>query len=366
MKHKQVKITGWLYPASWLYGIGVNIRNELFERKILRSKSFDIPVINIGNLAVGGTGKTPHIEYLVKLLKDKYSIATLSRGYKRKTKGYFVADALSTASVIGDEPFQIKSKFPNITVAVDEQRVRGIENLMEREDPIIDVVLLDDAFQHRYVEPGLNILLTDYHRPFYEDMLLPMGRLRESAKGKNRAHIVIVTKCPEIMRPLDYTILVKGLNLFPFQKLFFSRIKYCELVPVFANVKVNKRSLSRLTGSEHIILITGIVSTDDMVNAIKKYSSNIHHFSFGDHHDFSPRDIRLITEKFYALNSLKKEVIIITTEKDAARLISCIGISQEMKRQMYALPIEIEILQDKQDVFNQTILDYVRENKRNR
>jgi tetraacyldisaccharide 4''-kinase len=366
MKHKQVKITGWLYPVSWLYGVGISIRNELFDRKILRSKRFDVPVINIGNLALGGTGKTPHIEYLVRLLKNNYSVATLSRGYKRKTEGYIVADSKSTAQTIGDEPYQIKTKFPDITVAVDEKRVRGIENLLEKKKPAVDVILLDDAFQHRYVEPGLNILLTDYNHLFCDDALFPVGRLREPAKAKSRAHIVVVTKCPDIIKPLDFKIAAKGLDLYPYQKLYFSRIKYNDLVPAYKDVNACRISLNDLTGSENVLLITGIVSTDDMVNEIKKKTLKVHHIAFEDHHDFTSRDTKRITDKFNALRSSNGEVIIITTEKDAARLQSCSGISDDLKKKMYCLPIEIEILQDRQEAFNQNIIEYVRENKRNR
>jgi len=365
MQHKRVKIRKWLYPLSWLYGMGVNLRNKLFDWKIFRSKSFDIPTICVGNITVGGTGKTPHIEYLVNLLQDSYSVATLSRGYKRKTKGYLVADAQSTARTIGDEPFQIKSKFPHITVAVDEKRVRGIEKLMKRDNPSVDVILLDDAFQHRYVEAGINILLTDYNRLFCEDVLLPAGRLREPAKAKNRAQLIIVTKCPDTIKPLDFNIASKCLNLYPYQRLCFSRIKYGKLTPVFNNMNISKRALDELSGSENILLVTGIVSADDMINRINQNNRNIHHLSFGDHHNFTNKDIRLITDKYNELKQTGKEVIIITTEKDAARLISNQAVNDELKVHMFALPIEIEILQDKQDTFNQYIKDYVRKNKRN-
>ncbi|NDV58154.1 tetraacyldisaccharide 4'-kinase [Bacteroides sp. 519] len=365
MANHRIQINRWLYPLSWLYGMGVRFRNKLFDWKIFRSESFGIPVINVGNLAVGGTGKTPHIEYLVKILKSNNAVATLSRGYKRKTSGYVVADSTSTARTIGDEPFQIKSKFPEITVVVDEKRVRGIENLMKRKDPAVDVVLLDDAFQHRHVEPGMNILLTDYNRLFCEDTLLPAGRLREPVKGKNRAHIVIVTKCPDTIKPFDFNIAAKCLNLYPYQQLYFSRIKYGELTPVFKEMNVRERTLEQLTRKENILLITGIVSTDDMKKKIRRNNRNIHHLSFADHHNFSHKDIKLITDKYNQLKLLKEEVIIITTEKDAARFVSLKGLSDELKEQMYALPIEIEILQDKQDIFNQNITDYVRKNKRN-
>lgn len=365
MVKQSVKIQRWLYPISFLYGIGVNLRNKFFDWGILQSKNFNIPLINIGNLAVGGTGKTPHTEYLIKLLSKNYSIAVLSRGYKRKTKGFYLADSKSTASEIGDEPFQIKSKFPQITVAVDEKRVRGIEKLTASDNPFIDAILLDDAFQHRYVATEMNILLTDYHSLFTNDALLPAGRLREPIKGKDRAQIVIVTKCPDDIKPIDFNVTAKQLKLYPFQQLYFSRIKYGELTPVFKNIEVRKRSLKKLNGHEQVLLVTGIVSPDDMITEIRKHNRNIRHLAFSDHHNFSNKDIKQIANTFNDLKSTKEERIIITTEKDAARLLTHPALNEELKMHLYALPIEIEILQNQQDTFNKNIIDYVRKNKRN-
>ena len=217
MKDASVKIHHWLYPLSWLYGTGVCLRNKLFDWGWLRSRSFDAPVICVGNIAVGGTGKTPHTEYLIKLLQNEgINVATLSRGYKRKSKGYILATAESSVQKIGDEPYQIKSKFPDIRVAVDENRCHGIEQLLTLKSPAVDAVLLDDAFQHRHVKAGMNILLTDYHRLLCDDALLPAGRLREPACGKNRAQIVIVTKCPDDIKPIDFNIITKRLNLYTY------------------------------------------------------------------------------------------------------------------------------------------------------
>lgn len=187
MEENSIKIHKWLYPASWLYGAGVALRNKLFDWGKLQSKSFNVPIICIGNIAVGGTGKTPHTEYLIKLLHDEFQVAVLSRGYKRHTRGFVLSTAESDARSIGDEPYQIQSKFSDIRVAVDEDRCHGIERLLTLKEPPVEVILLDDAFQHRYVKAGLNILLTDYHRLFCDDTLMPAGRLRESAQGKNRA-----------------------------------------------------------------------------------------------------------------------------------------------------------------------------------
>ena len=187
-----IKINEWLLPLSWLYGVGVKLRNLLFETGVLKSRSFQVPVISVGNITVGGTGKTPHVEYLIELLRDKFKVAVLSRGYKRKSRGYILADDSSTESDIGDEPFQMKQKYADISIAVDKDRCHGIDQLTDN-DKKLDVILLDDAFQHRYVKPGINILLVDYHRLIIYDRLLPAGRLREPLSGKNRADIVIIT-----------------------------------------------------------------------------------------------------------------------------------------------------------------------------
>ena len=356
-----IKIHKWLYPASWLYGAVVMMRNKLFDWEVLQSKSFDIPIISVGNLAVGGTGKTPHTEYLIKFLCNQYKVAVLSRGYKRHTKGYVLATPESTARSIGDEPYQMHQKFPSVTVAVDEKRCHGIEKLLALQKPSIDVILLDDAFQHRYVKPGLSILLTDYHRLFCDDTLLPAGRLREPINGKNRAQIVIVTKCPQDIKPIDYNIITKRLNLYPYQRLFFSSFRYGNLQPVFANE--GGIALSLLTDTD-ILLITGIASPAPILERLGDCTKQIDLLSFGDHHDFTHKDMQQIRERF---NKLKgKRRLIITTEKDATRLINHPGLDAELKPFIYALPIEIEILQNQQDKFNQHIIDYVRENTRNR
>ena len=218
-----IKINEWLLPLSWLYGLGVRLRNFCFDVGLLKSHSFDIPVISVGNITVGGTGKTPHVEYLVSLLRKHASVAVLSRGYKRKSHGFIIADSSATARLIGDEPMQMKKKFGDITVAVDRDRVNGIRRLTDGKTvKDIDVVLLDDAFQHRYVKPGINILLVDYHRLIIYDKLLPAGRLREPLNGKNRADIVIVTKCPKDLKPMEFRVITKAMNLFPYQHLYFT------------------------------------------------------------------------------------------------------------------------------------------------
>ncbi|MEG1563379.1 MAG: tetraacyldisaccharide 4'-kinase, partial [Bacteroides sp.] len=283
MKEHLIKIHKRLYPLSYLYGMGVVLRNKLFDWGYLPSKSFGVPTICIGNLAVGGTGKTPHTEYLIHLLRPHFHLAVLSRGYKRQTKGYVLSTPQSHADSIGDEPYQIQSKFPDIRVAVDENRCHGIEQLLKLSEPAVDVVLLDDAFQHRYIKAGLNILLTDYHRLFCDDALLPAGRLREPIEGKNRAQVVIVTKCPKDLKPIDYNIIGKRLALYPYQQLFFSTFRYGKHKRLFPDpTETPERKLSSLKTGEQVLLLTGIASPDPLLRHIKTYTSHIDLLSFDD------------------------------------------------------------------------------------
>ena len=244
-----IKINEWLLPLSWLYGLGVRFRNWLFDVGIKKSQAFDIPVISVGNITVGGSGKTPHVEYLVRLLKDKARVAVLSRGYKRKGKGFILADENTTMEEIGDEPFQMHRKFPDVAVAVEKKRVKGIELLQENPaTKDVEVIVLDDAFQHRHVKPGINILLVDYHRLFIYDKLLPAGRLREPVSGKRRADIVIVTKCPKDLKPMEYRVLTKALDLFPYQGLYFTTINYRAPQYVFGGGRAERPPCTAIGG----------------------------------------------------------------------------------------------------------------------
>ena len=355
-----IRIHKWLLPLSWCYGLAVGIRNQLFEMGILKSRAFKTPIISIGNITVGGSGKTPHVEYIVKQLHDKMKVAVLSRGYKRKTKGFVLASKDSTAADIGDEPFQMKKKFADIYVAVDANRCRGIDFLTENEETKdTDVILLDDAYQHRYVKPGVNILLIDYHRLIIYDKLLPAGRLREPKQGKNRADIVIITKCPNEMKPMEFRVLTKALGLFPYQKLFFTKLKYNQLKPLYAG---EDKPLSELTKDTHVVLLTGIASPKQMMMDLSSYTSHITPLTFADHHAFRKKDIQRINEVFAQTPEPK---IIITTEKDNARLFGMKGLSDEVRQHIYMLPIEIEFLLGQQAEFNEKIIGYVRKNSRN-
>ena len=360
MEGDLIYINKKLRPLSWLYGLGVGFRNFLFEAGALKSHSYATPVISVGNITVGGTGKTPHVEYLIRLLKDKTNLAVLSRGYKRKSRGFVLADHDTTMYDIGDEPFQIKQKFPDITVAVDKKRTRGISRLINGEaGKDIDVILLDDAFQHRYVTPGINILLVDYHRLIIYDELLPSGRLREGANSKNRADIVIITKCPTNMKPMEYRVLTKAMALYPYQQLYFSTHTYEGLESLDGRESLD--GLESLA-DKHVLLLTGIASPEQMKLDLESYAKDIQPLVFADHHQFKEKDICLINETFSGLPSPK---CVITTEKDAVRLRAVKGLSEEVLQHLYVLPIRIKLMLDQEESFNKYIIDYVRKNSRN-
>lgn len=362
MEGDLIRINKWLLPLSWLYGRGVALRNAMFDMGLLKSRQYDIPIICIGNITVGGTGKTPHTEYLIRLLSKKHKVAVLSRGYKRSSKGYLLATHTSTARDVGDEPWQIKQKFPDIYVAVDSNRRRGIERLCnDKETCDVEVILLDDAYQHRYVQPGMNILLVDYHRMITDDCLLPAGRLREPQDGKSRAHIVIVTKCPQAISPMGYRVIQRSLNLMPYQSLYFSTFHYGMLRPIFGNGE--SRALESLRHDKSVLLLTGIALPEQMRMDLSKYASKITPLPFPDHHSFTPADVKSVNQCFA---SLPQPRIIITTEKDAARLQGVSGFSPEVRDSLYVLPIEVAIMRNEQNNFNNKITNYVLKNPRNR
>ena len=356
-----IKINKWLLPLSWCYGVGVKLRNLMFETGVLKSRAFQVPVIAVGNITVGGTGKTPHVEYLASVLKDQFKVAVLSRGYKRDGKGFIIADADTPMHMIGDEPYQMKQKFPGVTIAVDKNRCHGISRLVEN-DSKLDVVLLDDAFQHRYVKPGVNILLVDYHRLIIYDTLLPAGRLREPLQGKDRADIVIVTKCPQELKPMEYRVITKAMSLYPYQRLYFSTLEYDNLRAMFPDAQHAKtKQLTDLKG-HHTLLLTGIGSPQQLEHDLSPIIDDLTPLTFADHHQFSKKDIQLINETFKDMPSPK---CIITTEKDMTRLKDSKELSDEIKKNLYVLPVRVKIMQEQEEMFNQQIIGYVRKNSRN-
>ncbi len=352
-----------LYPLSWLYGIVVYTRNWMYDLNLLKSKEFDVPVISIGNITVGGTGKTPHVEYLVQLLKNKFEVATLSRGYKRRTSGFLYVEPESTAIEVGDEPLQIKNRFQDITVSVCENRVEGVEKLLQSENKKLpDVVILDDAFQHRRITPGINILLIDYNRPVKEDNLLPLGRLREGVSQMQRANIIVFTKCPEEVTPIMRRILQKDVGLLPYQSLFFTALDYEKLIPVFAARKLEKTFYTEKKYS--ILIVTGIAFPKPFHDYLEQFAKHTEILTFPDHHFYSDADIQELMQKYESLTGDYK--IIVTTEKDSMRLKDWEDLPDEFKKVLYYLPAKVKFLENEGKEFNKKILNYVGENKSNR
>ena len=345
------------FPFAVIYGIITALRNFLYDWKILPSKSFEVHTICVGNLAVGGTGKTPHVEYLINLLKNEMKLAVLSRGYKRKSTGFIHSTESSSVQDIGDEPLLYKTKNPDLDVCVDGDRVNGVKKILEfSEAP--KVIILDDAFQHRALNCELKIVISEFTNLFINDCLMPAGYLRESKKGINRADIVIISKTPESTSAVEMRNLSKDLKLLAHQQLFFTWLKYGELYG-FQNPNETINTLNDLF-RYRIILFTGIGNPTPMVTYLKEYSSDVKHIPFSDHHQFTIQNINDIRMELDAIEGGNK--IVITTEKDAMRLRN--GDLQDMANTLplYVLPIEIDF-KDKTQEFNETIINYVRTNK---
>lgn len=364
-----VKNLNILLPFSWLYGLGVWFRNRMFDMGHKPSVSFEqeVAVICIGNLAVGGTGKTPHTEYLVSLLQSNNigPIAVLSRGYKRQSKGFVLAKPGISATELGDESFQLYRKFPNIIIAVDADRRHGIRQLLNLPEPPC-VVLLDDAMQHRYVKPGLTICLTSYNRILYKDKLLPAGRLREPMSGLQRADAVIVTKCPNALRSEQETEIQAKLPTRLDQPIFHSAYRYGRLVNLATGEPCD------IDHTTEVLIVSGIADPKVMENYVHTHYRLLDIMTFGDHHRFSSKDIKKITERLdnvnvagYCTSDSKQKAVIITTEKDAVRLINHPAVTDDLRKRIYYLPTEVYFLQQQQTKFDQFVLDYVlRERKK--
>ena len=352
-----------------MYGIGIFIRNQLYDLGILPSASFNKSVISIGNLSAGGTGKTPMTEYLIRLLKENHLIATLSRGYKRHTSGFLLAEKDSTSFQVGDEPLQFKKKFPDTIISVDENRAHGIKQLLTQ-FPELKVILLDDAFQHRRVKPGLSILLTDYGKMYYDDFLLPAGTLREWSGAKKRADVIVVTKCPDNLTPVEKRIIFKKISPEPHQHVFFSHIKYGEAKPILNPSRregLVERPLS-LMGREGeglaVILLTGISNPAPLEDHLKSKGMNVITQSYPDHHEYTIVEVNKAAELFKSIPSKNK--VIITTEKDAMRLDKP-GLMEILERlPVYYIPIETTFDAKEKEDFNKTVINYViRTNQKN-
>lgn len=333
-----------LKPLSAVYGGITAVRNRMFDSGILQQREFDIPILVVGNISVGGTGKTPHTEYLIEALCRQYNIGVLSRGYNRRTKGFVLADDGSDAAAIGDEPLQMYRKFSGrgVHVAVCEDRARGIDRLRELY-PDINLMILDDAFQHRYVKPRCAVVLTEYSRPVFEDSMLPAGRLRENISALHRADIVVVTKCPPEMKQLEYRLFLKHLDLYPYQKLYFSRYSYLPPVPVFPDAASPLPSLDALQPGHSIVAVTGIAHPLSFVKYLRSFRAKVKGMVYPDHHNYTLDDIRDILRKVKSLG-VPKNTIIVTTEKDAMRIQSLPDLPKSLRCRLYYIPIGVEMI----------------------
>lgn len=349
-----------LFPLSLLYGAVVAIRNWMFNVGILSSQEFKIPVISVGNITVGGTGKTPHVEYLVSLLRKDFHLAVLSRGYKRKTRGFVKASASTGVLQIGDEPLQIHRKFPGVSVVVDESRVHGINRLLQNDEKL-NAVILDDAYQHRYVHAGINILLIDYDRMINHDHLLPFGRLRESAREKRRANIIIITKCPARIKPIEKRLVYKELNLFPYQTLFFTTLQYDEPLPVFGNAAEVPDKKAWKNRKPNVLMLTGIANPRLFKKQIRSITTKITELAYPDHHNYKLKDLQKIISEYEKIPADDK--IIITTEKDAMRLQEFEEFSEQLRDILFYIPVRVVFMEDKGENFKKIITNYVRNNK---
>ena len=341
-----------LLPISLLYSIVIRIRHLLYDFGIIRSKSYDIPVICIGNLCLGGSGKTPHTEYLIRLLKEDYHIGVVSRGYKRATKGFLKADLDSTSTDIGDEPMQYKKFIPDIDIAVAERRTEGIERLLSA-DSSVNLILLDDAYQHRRVRPGYNILLTDYSNLYSKDYLLPTGTLRDIKSAASRANAIVISKSPTILSPYIKDEIRNSIKIKPNQKLFFSYIHHKKLSPlndVAKGIKKDRYST--------IVAFCGIAQPEIFETHLKTICSDLYITTFKDHYRFTERDIDKLINSYKSCIGNNK--IMVTTEKDAMRLIKTPYLSRFKDIPLYYTPIEVRFHNTKDENFDEEIMQYVR------
>ncbi|UTW67335.1 tetraacyldisaccharide 4'-kinase [bacterium SCSIO 12643] len=337
-----------LYPFAVVYDGVTRIKNFLYNRNILHSNSFDIPLIVIGNLAIGGTGKTPHTEYIARLLRSSFRIAVLSRGYGRKTSGYFLATPETDSHTIGDEPLQIYNNVENIDVAVCEDRSKGVEKLQTEIQP--EIVILDDAFQHRKIQGSFYILLSTYDNLFYKDFVLPAGNLRETAQNKERANIIVVTKCPDKISSTEHKQIINRIQPSKDQKVFFSKIQYQQPHRFHGSIEWNQHL--------KILLVTGIVNPQPLKNHLQQLGNNVKTLSFKDHHSYASSDIETI---YAQLQQLGENAVVVTTSKDRVKLQPLLH-THLLKEKItaYEISITIGFLFDQENEFKKTILEHVR------
>lgn len=338
-----------LLPFAFVYGLVIVFRNWLFDKNYLKSASFNFPVICIGNLVAGGTGKTPMVEYLIRMLKEEYKVAILSRGYKRKTKGFGIANENTTALEIGDEPMQFHLKYPEITVAVGEERLAAIPQLLHNE-PETQIIILDDAFQHRTVRAGLNILLTEFKNLYSRDIYLPAGDLRDSRKSAIRAEIIIVTKCKQDLSKEESNQIFQELKTGPDQSFFFTEILYSEPYHLFS------KDIFPILPDLDVLLVCGIANPNHLKDYLANHVKEYNMLRFPDHHIFSIDDMEDMKKQFEKIANNNK--IILTTEKDGVRLQK---FEKELKDfPIYVIPIQHSFMFDDADRFQKLVRDFVR------
>lgn len=337
----------FLFPFAILYGLVISLRNFLYEKKLIGSVVFNLPIISVGNLSVGGTGKSPMVDFLITLLKKTYPVATLSRGYKRRTSGYLLAAEGTTAIEIGDEPMQFHIKHPDVAVSVCEKRIEAIPQLLY-DRPETKVVVLDDAYQHREINPGFQILLTEYANLYTRDFFLPTGDLRDQKKSAERADVIVVTKCPTSLSEHDRFLIMKELSPLPHQQIFFTAIKYNVPYHIVSGEQ------KKLTKDCELLLVCGIANPEPLTGYIHEHSKTYDALFFSDHHIFNIDDIKDIRERFERLTEGHK--MIVTTEKDAVRLVRFREKIEDLP--FYVLPISIDFLYDQQNDFENLISKY--------
>ncbi|THH39876.1 tetraacyldisaccharide 4'-kinase [Neolewinella litorea] len=340
-----------LAPVSLLYGVGVGFRNWAYRRGIMRGIRFSVPVISVGNLSVGGAGKTPHIEYLIRLLDPYLNLATLSRGYRRKTRGFLVVRPDMKVEEVGDEPLQYARKFPDVTVTVAEERAFAIPEIVGRR-PDTQLVLLDDAFQHRAVQPGMNILLTQHELPFTRDYLLPSGRLREWRSGYERADVIIVSKCPPDLDRVAADALIEEIRPLEHQRVFFSYYEYG--APYYL---LDHRYRLRMEGGIDVLLISAIANTDYLLQHLRTAARTVKSLEYADHHYFTGNDIGNLQRRFAELEGRHRAII--TTEKDATRLEVYRPLIEAEKLPVFVLPLEVKFLFGEGEAFNELVREYL-------
>lgn len=338
-----------LYPLALIYGAIVWVRNKMYDTGMSSSVKFAPPVIAIGNLSTGGTGKTPHVEYLIKLLQGQYKVATMSRGYKRRTQGFLMADNETNSLRIGDEPMQYHLKFPEAIVTVAEERMTGIPQLLQKR-PDTDVILLDDAYQHRSVRAGLNILITDYSKPFYKDYVLPFGSLREGRSSYKRADIIVVSKCPQNLSALESEKIENQINRLPNQNIYFSYIQYEKPYNFFDNSSVSM-------DGKNVVLVCGIAKPKSLIDHLQTVATDVHTLTYPDHHYFVTSDLEEIRSAYDNWDVGNK--VIVTTEKDAARLHLHIDKLRAWNIPIIVIPISMSIHFGKEQEFNNKVRAYV-------